>query len=212
MIKSALQSSLTNDIKYRSMSAGAVPSSEYLIQTYEVGATLVSSVTFENLAQYHGVYKHLQICMTPKSDRDTFANDAVLMYFNSDTTGTNYKAHTLTGGGTSGLISGVTSGADWFTSAAISDATSGIAASNNIYGAGVIDILDAFNATKNKTSRNLSGFVVSTTSIAGYSAVHVRLTSHLWMNTAPITTITLDQAGGSNFTSGSRFSLYGVTA
>ena len=49
MIKSASRSSLVEDVKYTSMSAGVVPSSEYLIES-RVLDTAVPSITFDNLS------------------------------------------------------------------------------------------------------------------------------------------------------------------
>jgi hypothetical protein len=77
----------------------------------------------------------------------------------------------------------------------------------NQFGMGVIDILDPYQ-TKNKTVRALTGFLSSDT--AGYSGTQIKLNSGVFLNTASITSLTLDQAFGSNFQSGTRFSLYGI--
>ena len=57
MIKSASQSSLTSNIKYRSMSAGSVPSSEYLI-TSTVLTQNEPSITFD-VSGLSAQFRHL---------------------------------------------------------------------------------------------------------------------------------------------------------
>lgn len=169
-----------------------------------------SSVTFSNLGDYSSTYQHLQIRYVARTDRGTYADDAMTMTFNNDTTSGNYKSHVLSGGGSSGFISGVSSDDDWFGTTAIGNITTNVA-SSGIFGSGVIDIFDPYE-NKNTTSRNLSGFHVSDTAIASYAAVRIQLSSHLWMNTNAVSSITLDQGGGSNFVQYSRFSLYGLKA
>lgn len=191
MIKSASQSSLTNDVKYRNLDTFNVASSEYLIETVLIGST-TASVTFSNLAQYAGVYKHLQIAAVGKTDRAA-ANDNVIIRFNGDS-GTNYSIHNLQGTGSS-----VVSGAGANETKVIARAIGG---NTGNFGAVIIDILDAFQTTKYPTVRSLGG----------YANVQVELGSGSWRSTAGISSITLDQDVGSNFLTGSRFSLYGVTA
>jgi hypothetical protein len=199
MIKSALQSSLTNDVKYRSMSAGAVPSSEYLIAT-TVLTQNEPSVTFDNLGQFAGVYKHLQLIASVSTSLTAGGDDQLRMRFNGDAVDTNYRAHTLYGFNNSVSSEDTQSYNRGFAGYVAT------AANANSFGAVVIDILDAFNTGKNKTSRTFSGFASGSLPIVG-------LYSHLWMNTAAINSITISQRNGTqNLIQNSRFSLYGVTA
>jgi hypothetical protein len=69
------------------------------------------------------------------------------------------------------------------------------------YSAAVIDILD-YQGTKNKTTRSLYG-------LHDANDKRIRLSSGLWMNTTAISSITISAASG-NFTTASRFSLYGI--
>ncbi len=190
--------------------AAAGATSFDLLQT-EILASSQASVTFSSLGDYAADYQHLQLRYAARTDRGTYADDAMTMTFNSDTTSGNYKSHMLSGGGSSGFISGVNSDDDWFGTTAIGNTTTNVA-STGIFGSGVVDILDPFESAKYTTSRTLSGFHVSDTSIASYAAVRIQLSSHLWMNTNAVSSLTLDQGGGSNFVSGSRFSLYGLKA
>ena len=195
MIKSASRSSITNDQKYRSMLAGTVPSNEYLIST-----TLLTqnepSVTFSNLDQFAGIYKHLQIVYSARSDASNTARPLVINF--NGNTGTSYTAHDLFNNG----------------SAVSSSANNGLAysffgyitAAGNIsgnFGAGVSDILDAFSATKNKTFRTLSGMTGTDGQII--------INSGAFLNTSPISSLSIRSFSG-NLATGSRFSLYGVTA
>jgi hypothetical protein len=70
---------------------------------------------------------------------------------------------------------------------------------------GVIDILDAFETTKNKTIRSFGGQV-------GSGANLILLHSGFWNNTAAISSITLGVNGAPQFATGCRFSLYGIKA
>jgi hypothetical protein len=72
------------------------------------------------------------------------------------------------------------------------------------FAVGTIDILDAFESTKNKVTRSLSGYVGGNSAIA--------LKSGLWVNTAAITQIDLTNWDGASHAAGSRFSLYGIRA
>jgi hypothetical protein len=158
-----------------------------------------ASVEFTNLAtKYAATYQHLQIRAIAKANT-TNAERVLFMQFNSDSTASNYRAHLLQGfnGGvfsdavpTLTRMIGYIAGAD----------------GTNTFGGIVIDILDPFETTKNKTSRALSGNVNGT----GVNAI-INLQSHLWMNTNAVTSITLLPSAGS-LVQFSRFSLYGVKA
>jgi hypothetical protein len=187
------------------LGAASIFRSEYELIGSALLASNQSSVTFDNLDQYAATYDHLQIRYAARTDRTTFANDVVNISFNTDTT--NYNAHILFGGGTSGIEAGVISGQNFGVSG-IGNATTSIGSSGN-FGSGVIDILDAYS-NKNKTVKCLSGYHHSNTSVATYSAVRVSLASLLWINTQQVSTIVLRPALSSNFSTGTRFSIYGI--
>jgi hypothetical protein len=163
-----------------------------LLETVTLGGSQ-ASVTFSNLnATYGSEYQHLQLRIVGKTDRDA-TNDNVIMRFNGDG-GANYSFHHLRG--SSGSVS---SGAGANETKIVSRAIGG---NNGNFGAVVIDILDAFETNKHKTTRSLGG----------YATDIVELGSGSWRNTAALTSILLDQDVGSNFLTGSRFSLYGIKA
>jgi len=187
LIKSALHSSLVEDIKFNSMSAGVVPSSEYLIST-TVLTTATPSVTFD-VSSFAGVYKHLQIVYAARS---SVPQTGIFSRLNSLSS---YSAHYVLGSGSSVVSGGFTS-----QSRAQIGLVTGTDATANHYGAGVIDLLEPFSTTKNKTTRGLSA-----------SNFAVILMSSLSMSTDAVNTWELTPDSG-NFLAGSRFSLYGVTA
>ena len=205
MIKSASRSSLVEDVKYNSMSAGVVPSSEYLIES-RVLDTAVTQVTFNNLDQFAGIYKHLQVVISARSDRADAGTDNLRVFINSNTTNTSYASHVLVGTGST-VNSGADIGDTLFTN--IIGATTAALGPANAFYANIIDILDAFSTTKNKTLRSLSG---NEAPDAGGRARAIELRSLLFMSTNAISSLQFDQRFGSNFVAGSRFSIYGVTA
>ena len=162
-----------------------------LLET-QVLSSSTASVTFSSLnATYGSTYKHLQIRLAAKDNRG-LASSRIYLRINSATT--NNIFHNLGGNGTS-----VYSGVGFTTDRMIFDYATG--ASGN-FGAGVIDILDAFQTTKTKVVRGLGG------QIAGSYNV-VALDSGAWFDTTTINTITIGGDFG-DLLSGSRFSLYGV--
>jgi len=189
MIKSALQSSLTNDVKHRSMSAGAVPSNEYLIETVVVGATPASSIVFNNLGQHAGTYRHLVVVGAALCS----ASAADLMFqINS---GVTYKVHLFYGAGGSVTSNGgiSTSYGHGYVSYMVGGGTGSV--TPTVFN---MEILDAFSGSKNKTSRSFSG-----------TSDFVMLNSSVALTTSSISSLTLIPQT-STFLTGSRFSIYGV--
>jgi hypothetical protein len=85
--------------------------------------------------------------------------------------------------------------------------TAGNGASANVFGVGVIDILDAFNTSKYKTVRFLDGYDNNGSGL-------VALRSGLWQSTNAITDITFgpENFGGTTYKQYSTFALFGVKA
>jgi hypothetical protein len=177
-------------------SGGGVDTDYELIETSVVSGSSTSTITFSGLGTYSTTYKHLQIRYAARSSVSATWDSGVLR-FNSDT-GNNYAIHGLGGTGSGSPYS--EAGA---TRASILLAAGGLAGNlltTNSFTGSVIDILDPYSTTKNKTTRELSG--------ATGSEFRVRLGSGLWMNTASVTTIALTCSA--NWLAGSRFSLYGI--
>jgi hypothetical protein len=200
--KSLSRSSLLSFQKYSSLLAGNtpyLPSSYDLLET-EILTGTAASVTFSSLDTLAAGYQHLQIRAAYRTDRTpTYKGDGVSMQVNGDT-GSNYAYHRLLGYGGS-----VSSGANTSrTYLDVSAAPSAIAPANE-YGPVMVDLLDPFETTKNTTIRSLGG---------GYNGNDpvISLRSGVWMNTAAVTSLQLFSVTGSNWVSGSRFSLYGLKA
>ena len=122
------------------------------------------------------------------------------MLFRSGDSGSNYSRHELWGQASSVLSNSATSATSWQMS------TSG-GSINSLYADGyIVDFLDAFSTSKNKTMRCLTG-------VANSSGGGISLVSGAWYSTAAVTSIALlaySQGSASTFGAGSRFSIYGV--
>ena len=159
-----------------------------LIETITVGSTSVSSVTFSNLNTYASTYEHLQVRIVANSS----ANSSIKFRLNNDSAG-NYALHALYGQGSSVLsLNGVNENAMY------------AGYTYNQPYAAVIDLLDPYSTTKNKTSRCLTG----TTSGSGN---FIFLTSSHWRSLNAVSSLLVYNESG-NFTNGSRFSIYGLKA
>lgn len=193
MIKSAQQSSIQNDIKYRSMSAGNVPSNEYFINTWVLDQ---DATTFEipNLDAYHGIYKHLKLIMLVRSNRVGADSDRILLSINSSAL---TKSHRLRGNGTDVASSNWSSGEIAFPTT--------IKSGENtlVFSPVVVDILDFSSSVKNTTVRALHASTINGTT---------ELFGSFLNSTAAVTTLGFSLYTGPSFDAGSRFSLYGVTA
>jgi hypothetical protein len=168
---------------------GAAFSSDYeLIETQILGSAQ-AEVVFSSLATYASTYKHLQIRSASLVNAST--NSAYLR-FNGDTA-SNYVAHYLEGNGSS-------VGSSWSTTTnKLFYGYWAVGSTTAAHGA-VVDILDAYSSSKNKTVRSLNGINTASPLITLYSG--------LWMNTNSTTSLTVGSP--SNFLAGSRFSLYGI--
>jgi hypothetical protein len=155
-----------------------------LLETQILGSSQ-ASVTFSSLSTYASTYQHLQIRAVARTAQAQAAS-VVYLDFNG---GAGTFGHYLLGDGSSVSSDDADSRAGFVT---------GSSASASAFGGMVIDILDPFETTKNKTIRSLS------------TGLGIYLQSSLWVNTAAITTLTLRPPA--NFVTGSRFSLYGLKA
>ena len=75
-------------------------------------------------------------------------------------------------------------------------------ATGDVYGAGIIDILDYTNTNKYRTTRSLTGYDKN-------GSGDVNSLSHLYRSTTAVTQIDLILNQG-NFTTGTRIALYGI--
>lgn len=166
-----------------------------LIQRAVVGVDGVSAIEFTSIPQ---TYQHLHLRVMIRTNR-TNTGEALTIRFNDDTAN-NYTFFILYGEGT-----GSAAGAAYtssqnkieFQSMAASSAAAGI------FGIAVGDILDYTNTTKNKVVRGISGIEYNGSGV-------ITLNSGLWMSTAAINKITLDQPISTAFVQYTTAALYGV--
>ena len=165
------------------------------IATVSVGAGGSSTISFTSIPS---TYKHLQIrTMSRVTGAGSGAQDSYI-YFNSDTTDSNYYSHQLYGTGSSAGAGGGNSSGN---GGIISQTNGG---TGSVFGVGIMDILDYATANKNRVCRTLGG--VDSNSTNGF----IELTSVLWNNTAAITSITIKPTSGTDFMQYSSFALYGI--
>jgi hypothetical protein len=180
--------------------AGAGGATPFPIPDYELIASEIlgsnqTSVTFSSLGDYSATYKHLQVRIVGKTDRTTADTDAIFLRLNGDT-GSNYSQHQI-----QGAFGSVTSSGS---GSAASIGISRFAGNENasLFGAAVIDLLDVYSTTKNKTIRSLGGAVSG--------GAFIVLVSGARYNTESLTSLSFGPAFGTNILTGSRFSLYGI--
>lgn len=153
-----------------------------------------SSVTFSSIPQD---YKHLQIRAVGKSTDTSSDNRSLLFRMNGVTT-SSYRNHELVGTGSTVFSSSFLDTDMW-----LLDVPASNSEPSQIFGVGVVDILDYTNTSKNTTVRSLSG------KNGSVGTKVVRLNSGLFLSTNAVTEISVRTQVG-NLASGSRFSLYGI--
>jgi hypothetical protein len=167
------------------------------IATSSVGSGGTTSITFSSIP---GTYSHLQIRGISKIDQN-YAYPIIRP--NNDSSTANYTLHQMYGNGSA--ISTYSTGTGSLAGAyAYYGATS--TSNANVFGPGVITIMDYANTNKYKTLIGLTGFD-DNGSTTGYSFV----SSSLWLSTSAITSITIVPQGG-KLSQYSHFALYGIKA
>jgi hypothetical protein len=147
-----------------------------------------ASISFTNIPQG---YKQLQIRgMAPFVG----ATNQIQAIVNSDS-GANYTFHQLYGTGSAAGAGGATG--QTFANLSVNSPSSG---ANSVF---VADILDYANTNKYKTFRSLNGCDSN-----GGGVVSMR--SSVWLNTAPITSLTIFFDNSQNLAINTRISLYGI--
>jgi len=156
--------------------AGGVLGDYELISTTILGST-TTSVTFSNLGDYSSTYKHLQLRMSSRTPSTELTGSYLTLRFNGIST-TTYDNHWLFGSGTSAGAFNLVGATEIYL-----QRTTNSNSAANAFGAIVVDILDAYSSTKNKTLRYLGGSGVST------GLWPVTVGSGLWRNTSSVTSI-----------------------
>jgi hypothetical protein len=170
---------------------GGVPSFE-LISSTILGST-TATIDFTGLSAYSADYKHLQIRFSSKGTTTSRATD---IRFNNVTT-SSYSRHSLRANSSTVSSTNQTT----VSRIPLVDATTGSTTANAFSGA-IVDILDVYSTTKNKTIRSLFGVEDG----SGY----ITLASGFLDSTSAIDSIQV--IAGASFAIGSRFSIYGIKA
>ena len=162
------------------------------IQTTTLGSSQ-ATITFSSIPS---TYKHLQLRAFGKTDV-AGSGDYFRIRFNSDTA-TNYSTHFLSGDGSTTPVSGTAN-----TSSMYATRFSGNSGATNIFGVGVVDILDYADTNKYKTVRTLGGVDTNGGGELFYSSGN-------WRSTSAVNAITLFPNAGSNFMQYTSIALYGI--
>jgi hypothetical protein len=176
-----------------SVHSGAFVGDYESINTVTVGSGGQATITFSSIP---ATYKHLQVRYMSRS-ANASTTDVLSWRFNSDTA-SNYSRHFLFGDGAS-----ATSGAAVSDTRMTTDGTTGATATSNIFGVGVVDILDYADTNKYKTLRALSA---DDRNGAGLMVVN----SGNWRSFSAVSTITIVTNSTANFAQHSQFALYGI--
>lgn len=162
----------------------------WLIERINVGSAGAANVTFSNIPQ---TFKHLQLrFFTRNSGAETLGQS----YTTFNGSGTGYTNHYMYGDGFS-----VSTGGLSYTTVMWSTVNAGNSLASNVFGAGIIDILDYTNTNKYKSIRALSG-------VDGNGTGQVWFGSGMWQNTSAITSVTW--RGNYYLSQYSTAALYGV--
>lgn len=171
-----------------SFRSAAGPEGAYdALATVTVPSGGAASITFAGIPSG---YKHLQI----RFSANNASNQNIFLRFNGDAT-TNYARHFLYGDGSSAASGAVSS--DVNLSIGYTSTTA------NIFGAGVVDVLDYTSTSKNKTIRSLAGYDANG---SGLSVLY----SGVWFKTPEAITSMSIFAGAGNINQYSSFALFGV--
>jgi hypothetical protein len=166
------------------------------LSTVIVPSGNLASITFNGIPSG---YKHLQVRYNARTT-NAYQFDFINMIFNSDTSAS-YRTHLLSGSGASATSENLGVSASFY--------GMGIAPGNtnttNVFGSGIIDILDYSNTNKNTTVRTLSGFNNNDSN----NGRQIGLGSGLYIKTNAVISISINGNGG-NLIQNSSFTLYGV--
>ena len=171
-------------------------SSDYELISTTILGSAASSVTFSGLAAYSSTYKHLQIRFTGRVDKAETGQELAIRVNGISTN--SYSWHFLRG-----EAPNVTSTNGTTTNGMFLGQFSAGNATANAFGGGVIDLLDPYSTSKNKTFRGYSGLTAN--------LARVNLYSGLFQSTNAVDSIAIfSQNFSDTMITGSRFSLYGI--
>jgi hypothetical protein len=177
--------------------AGGGGSAYDLLETTTLSSS-ASSVTFDNLTStYGGDYKHLQFRLLVNRTSDNPDANTMLFRFNNVSSSGSYMSHQLYGSG-SAVVSRALSNTAGYLRGAL--AGEGVTKPSPV----IMDILDFADTNKAIVSRTMSGL------IAQYGQAVSLESAMLTTGAAALTQVTFLNLGTHTFSTGNRFSIYGV--
>lgn len=181
---------MLNNIAALHPAAAALNSYESIITYTGTGSS--GTITFSTIPT---TYKHLQIRYIGRGTGGAIATTLRMRINGSSST---YALHRLFGNGSTATAYGST--AEVYIQDNMNFA--GGAAAANVFGAGVIDLLDYNDANKKPVIRALSG-------TDNNGSGEIMFGSGMYPTNAAVTSISLE-ANGQNWATGSHFALYGI--
>jgi hypothetical protein len=166
------------------------------ISAITVGSGAPSAITFSSIP---ATYTHLQIRYIVRTN--STGVEALVLDFNNDNSGSyGFGNHRLEGNGST--ASAGNGGGSPYTAMFLNPIppTNSTA---NVYGIGIIDILDYANTNKNKVVRSLGGYDANG---SGYA----NISSGAFFKTDAITRIDVKITSGVTFLANSQIALYGI--
>jgi hypothetical protein len=165
------------------------------ISTVTVGAGGVADVTFSSIPS---TYTHLQIRILAKTTFSSSNQDGLKVQYNGET-GSSYNYHYVGGNGSATYAGGNASAQSFMQSISVA----GTLSNANVFGGGIIDILDYANTNKYKVQRAIGG-------VDNNGSGVIEIWSGLYMATTAISSIKIFSFNGSNISQYSSFALYGI--
>lgn len=163
------------------------------IATTTVGSGGSGTITFSSVPS---TFKHLQIRVIARGNyADTF--DSFYVRFNGDSAN-NYTLQSFQGDGATVTSNQITS-----YSAIRGNELTGNTATADIFGVGVLDVVDYLSTVKFKNAKSLGG-------VDRNGSGQIAFTTGYWRSTAAISTITITPVFGTLFSQYSSFALYGI--
>ncbi len=156
-----------------------------------------ANVTFSSIP---ATFTHLQLRVFARGTTSFSAGLSLYITPNGDSTGANYSVHALYANGTAAYSNGTINTGVITAQQVLTDSSAGA----NMFGVGIVDILDYTSTTKNKTFRILAG--QDTNSANG----RLGLYSGFYINSIAINQLQINTDG--SLVAGSRVDLYGITS
>lgn len=174
---------------YRGAGGSAAPAYELIATAAGNGSS--DTVAFASIP---AGYKHLQMRMILGTTAAFDQGSSAIIRINGNTTA-NKTFHQIAGNGSQVNAS---------SGSALNDITFPyIMVNGNAVSPAIVDIVDAFSTTNNKTLRTLTGY-------AGTFGNQITFRSSLWPNTTAITSISIIEGSAYIWATRARFSLYGI--